>query len=93
MSDGILWRIYAQPREDRGWMQLVVPNKFRQDILRNLHEGITGAHLGEAESLGKLRKGFIGLDTTMMSGSGAKPARHVQNGNHLYQADRVPCKL
>ena len=58
VSDGILWRIYAQPREDRGWMQLVVPNKFRQDILRNLHEGITGVHLGEAKTLGKLKERF-----------------------------------
>ena len=58
VSDGILWRIYAQPREDRGWMQLVVPNKFRQDILRNLHEGITGGHLGEAKTLGKLKERF-----------------------------------
>ena len=31
--DGVLWRVYAQPREDRGWTQLVVPKKFRLDIL------------------------------------------------------------
>ena len=39
-------------------MQLMVPNKFRQDILRNLHEGITGGHLGEAKTLGKLKERF-----------------------------------
>ena len=58
MSDGILWREYAQPREDRGWTQLVVPKKFRQDILRDLHEGVTGGHLGEVKTLSKLKERF-----------------------------------
>ena len=56
VSDGILWREYAQPREDRGWTQLVVPKKFRQDILRDLHEGMTGGHLGEVKTLSKLKE-------------------------------------
>ena len=58
VSDGILWREYAQPREDRGWTQLVVSKKFRQDILRDLHEGVTGGHLGEVKTLSKLKERF-----------------------------------
>ena len=58
VSDGILWREYAQPREDRGWTQLVVPKKFCQDILRDLHEGVTGSHLGEMKTLSKLKERF-----------------------------------
>ena len=58
VSDGILWREYAQPREDRGWTQLVVPKKFHQDILRDLHEGVTGGHLGEVKTLSKLKERF-----------------------------------
>ena len=58
VSDGILWREYAQPIEDRGWTQLVVPKKFHQDILRDLHEGVTGGHLGEVKTLSKLKERF-----------------------------------
>ena len=56
--DGVLWRVYAQPREDRGWTQLVVPKKFRLDILRELHEGVAGGHLGEVKTLSKLKERF-----------------------------------
>ena len=47
VQEGILWRLYAQPREDLSWKQLVVPQKFRSDILKSLHEGVTGGHLGQ----------------------------------------------
>ena len=58
MSDGVLWRVYTQPRENQGWTQLVVPKKFCQDILRDLHEGVAGGHLGEVKTLSKLKQRF-----------------------------------
>ena len=39
-------------------MQLVVPKKFCQDILRDLHEGVAGGHLGEVKTLSKLKQRF-----------------------------------
>ena len=36
----------------------MVPKKFRQDILRDLHEGVTGGHLGEVKTLSKLKERF-----------------------------------
>ena len=36
----------------------MVPKKFCQDILRDLHEGVTGGHLGEVKTLSKLKERF-----------------------------------
>ena len=36
----------------------MVPKKFHQDILRDLHEGVTEGHLGEAKTLRKLKERF-----------------------------------
>ena len=58
IQDGLLWRIFAQPQESASWKQLVVPQKFRTDILKHLHEGITGGHLGQDKTLHKLKERF-----------------------------------
>ena len=58
VQEGILWQLYAQPREDLSWKQLVVPQKFRSDILKSLHEGVTGGHLGQEKTLSKLKERF-----------------------------------
>ena len=58
VQEGILWRLYAQPREDLSWKQLVVPQKFHSDILKSLHEGVTGGHLGQEKTLSKLKERF-----------------------------------
>lgn len=58
VRDGLLCRNYAQQSEDKGWTQLVVPKKFRIEILRDLHEGVTGGHLGQEKTLSKLKERF-----------------------------------
>ena len=58
IQDGLLWHIFAQPQEGSSWRQLVVPQKFRADVLKHLHEGITGGHLGQDKTLHKLRERF-----------------------------------
>ena len=58
VQEGILWRLYAQPREDLSWKQLVVPQKFRPDKLKSLHEGVTSGHLGQEKTLSKLKERF-----------------------------------
>ena len=45
-------------REDQGRMQLVISKKICQDILRELHEGVVGGHLGEVKTLSKLKERF-----------------------------------
>jgi len=34
--------------EDQGWLQLVTPKVLREEILREIHEGIAGGHLEQA---------------------------------------------
>ena len=56
--DGVLLRLYTQPRENQGWTQLVVPEKICLDILKELHEGVIGGHLGQEKTVSKLKERF-----------------------------------
>ena len=58
VMDGVLMRLYTQPRENQGWTQLVVPEKFRLDILKELHEGMIGGHMGQEKTVSKLKEQF-----------------------------------
>ena len=58
ISNGVLWRHFAQPMEDKGWLQLVTPKVLRKDILRELHEGVAGGHLGQDKTLHRLKERF-----------------------------------
>ena len=61
MSDGVLWRVYAQPRENQGCTQRVLPKTLCQEVLRDLHEGVAGGHLVEVKTLSKLKERFYWL--------------------------------
>ena len=50
-NNGVLYRYYAQPREDKGYLQLVVPTAIREQILRELQERIASVHLGQYKTL------------------------------------------
>ena len=54
--DGVQLRLYTQPRENQGWTQLVVPEKFCLDILKELHEGVIGGHLGQEKTVSRLKE-------------------------------------
>ena len=56
LKDGVLWRRAQGGGE--GKLQLVVPVKLRQDILRSLHEGALSAHLGEEKMRNLLKERF-----------------------------------
>ena len=58
VNNGVLYRYYAQPREDQGHLQLVVPTAIREQILRELHEGIASWHLGLDKTLHRLKERF-----------------------------------
>ena len=51
ISNGVLWRYFAQPYEGQGWLQLVIPKVLREEILREVHEGVAGGHLGQDKTL------------------------------------------
>ena len=46
VREGVLWRHYHTPSETQSWLQLVVPQTLQRTILKELHEGIAGGHLG-----------------------------------------------
>eukprot|EP00731_Ephydatia_muelleri_P010034 Em0005g620a len=56
LKDGVLWRRVLGGGE--GKLQLVVPAKLRQDILRSLHEGALSAHLEEEKMRNLLKERF-----------------------------------
>ena len=42
----------------RNVFQLVVPKSLRKEVLRELHDGAVGGHLGEAKVLNKLKERY-----------------------------------
>ena len=52
--------VFFRHREDAGSViqQVVVPKAARSQVLKHLHEGAFGGHLGEAKTLGRLHELF-----------------------------------
>ena len=57
-QEGVLWRYYAQPRENQGWLQLVISCNLRPSILEELHQGVGSGHLGHDKTLSRLKQRF-----------------------------------
>eukprot|EP00731_Ephydatia_muelleri_P008908 Em0004g1246a len=55
-KNGILYRYHED--EGNSNVQVVVPKAARCQILKQLHEGVFGGHLGEAKTLNRLRERF-----------------------------------
>ena len=74
VKDGVLFR-YLQPVDGAlGVLQTVVPVALRQGILRDLHGGAAGGHLGADKTLSRLRERFYWYWVLMMLGSGVATA-------------------
>lgn len=58
IQDGVLFRQWESPDGSRIVYQLVMPKSERKNVLRDLHEGVAGGHLGEAKVLEKLKERF-----------------------------------
>ena len=57
-DNGVLKRCYEDTLGHITWLQLVVPRCLKEDILRELHSGALEGHLGEEETLKKIRERF-----------------------------------
>ena len=55
MSDGLLYRQWETNDGTRCWLQLVVPRRYREPILRQLHDSATGGHLGFHRTFSRLQ--------------------------------------
>ena len=58
IHDGMLWRNYEDALTKQEWKQLSVPQSLREEILEEIHAGVTGGHLGEVKTLQQLKKRF-----------------------------------
>ena len=59
ISDGVLYRLFLDTTQPSGTRyQLVVPRCMRHKVLKEVHEGAMGGHLGEEKTLQKLKERF-----------------------------------
>eukprot|EP00731_Ephydatia_muelleri_P035738 Em0153g13a len=58
VKGGVLHRNFVGTKEVRPCLQLVVPMSQRKIVLAELHEGVTGGHLGQEKTLMKLKERF-----------------------------------
>ena len=58
IHNGVLYRQYLIPEVSKVIMQQLIPLSLRPQILQELHEGVTGGHLGTDKTLAKLKERF-----------------------------------
>ena len=58
VRDGVLYRQYIRPLDQEFVLQLVVPGDMQSDVIKDLHEGALGGHLGEEKTLARLKERF-----------------------------------
>jgi len=46
LTEGILVRMFEEADGTEVWPQIVMPNNMRLELLRNIHAGVGGGHLG-----------------------------------------------
>ncbi len=54
----LLWRQYENPRGSLTTLQLVVPPSRREEVLRDMHEGVLGGHLGQEKTLERVKERY-----------------------------------
>lgn len=55
---GLLYRQYANPDDETVTLQLLVPACMREEILKDLHEGAMGGHLGGDKTFGRVKERY-----------------------------------
>ena len=60
LDDGVLYHIYSPKTvtPEGVWKQLVIPKKFRAEIMRHNHDEPTAAHFGFAKTADKIRRRY-----------------------------------
>ena len=58
VRDGILYRQFVGLSGAPNHLQLVLPKSLRETVLKELHEGAVGGHLGEEKTLSRLKERY-----------------------------------
>ena len=58
VKEELLWRLFENNDGTEYIYQLVIPSAWKSEVLRDIHEGILGDHLGIDICLGKLNERF-----------------------------------
>ena len=58
IKNGMLKRRYEDAQGCTSWIQLVVPQSLRMEIMQELHAGATEGHLGEEKTFNKIKERF-----------------------------------
>ena len=58
VEEGVLKRRYDNTSGKSSWLQLVLPQLLREEVLQELHAGALEGHLGEEKLLGKVKERF-----------------------------------
>ena len=58
IKEGVLYRNYEDAHGLGQHLQLIVPKQSREEILRGMHGGALGGHLGEAKTLSRVKERF-----------------------------------
>ena len=60
IKEGTLWRLFESEDDTSHHLQLIVPTSLREDILQELHAGVSGTptHLGQEKTMAQLREHF-----------------------------------
>ena len=74
---GLLHRHYKGVDENSRHLQLLIPKCRRKKVLKDLHKGALGGHLGQEKTLGRLQEQFYWPGTTMTCEIGSTPAPNV----------------
>ena len=57
LKDGVLYRVWLSPTDDRV-MQLIVPRKYREKVIRQLHDTPTSGHFATNKTLCRVTQRF-----------------------------------
>ncbi|MEW8544524.1 MAG: integrase zinc binding domain-containing protein, partial [Candidatus Thiodiazotropha sp.] len=58
LHKGVICRKYLDTKTDTYFFQILVPSSMRDEILIELHDHVTGGHLGSTKTMDKVRKRF-----------------------------------
>ena len=55
---GLLKRKFDDAKGTSSWTQLVLPCSLREEVMQEMHSGVTAGHLGEEKTLHKIKERF-----------------------------------